>query len=165
MANFNSTFWSTVEPFALKAEKGKWYLAVPDKLHHPQSYATWLDYQKKWEKKNFLANFGLVDIFGCREAHKSIEVAHSSRLPWCRDCSERLGYRHICHCEWMNSEFTRKQSPLASLSSRAKGHWGWKWCTSKKKKNIDGKKGNSYEKCLYSYANKELKSCDPSCRG
>lgn len=32
------------------------------------------------------------------------------------------------------------------------------------KKKSDGKE-NPYEKCLYSYANKELKSCGPSCRG
>lgn len=34
----------------------------------------------------------------------------------------------------------------------------------KEKKKSDGKE-NPYEKCLYSYANKELKSCGPSCRG
>lgn len=111
--------------FCLKSWKRKWYLAVPNKSHHLSSYATLLDCLKKTQKKQtFLDNFGLADIFGCREAHKSIEVAHSSRLPWCRDCCERLGFRHICHCEWMSSEFTRKQSALASLSSRAKGHWG-----------------------------------------
>lgn len=125
MANFNSTLWSTVEPFALKAEKGN------DTWQYLISCITCRVLLLGWIAQKINSNFGLTDIFGCREAHGSIEVAHSSRLPWCRDCSDRFGYRHICHCEWMNSEFTRKQSALASLSSRAKGHWGLKWCTSK----------------------------------
>lgn len=93
--------------------------------------------QRKGKKK---ANFGLTDIFGCREAHKSIAVAHSSRLPWCRDCRERLGYRHICHCEWMNSEFTRKQSAFGFSVIQSQMTLGIKVVYLKKKKSRKDRK-------------------------
>lgn len=42
-----------------------------------------------------------------------------------------LGYRHICHCEWIVSEFTRKQSGFGTDDNQSQRSVGEpKYCTS-----------------------------------
>lgn len=66
----------------------------------------------------------------------------------------------------MNSEFTRKQSALASVI-REPNDTGDKSCVPQRKilQKVILMVILLLKQCLYSYANKELKSCDPSCRG
>lgn len=156
----NGKFWfnseSTVEPFALKAEKRKWYLRVPlkkkkDKMSTFVEWCYLVGLLREEKNKTTYGSFWTGrHLWVSRSTHTFTEVAHSWRLPWCRDCCERSGFRHICHCERMNSEFTCKQSALASLLSRARWFKKEKWCTSKMLKWKQ--KGNIYEIILYSYA-------------
>ena len=181
MANFNSTLWSTVEPFALKAEgkKNKKNQQITQETtpgNPPKScISCWVAQLGRiaWQ---IMLNSWIIPVSqtssGCREAHKSVEVAHSSRLPRCRDCCERLGYRHICHCEWTNSEFNNQLWRLCHPEPKDTGD-----DSGVPQKNIHGKEIRKKEKKfgkktkqlkkkqkkkqnLYSYANKELKSCD-----